>query len=90
MDKLEQLKKEMLDAKEAYEKFKTNNSRELTEEEKCNESHQAIFIGVEELEPRMFELTKDSLDEMKELEQNVQDTHSAYIKEYVAQHKDNI
>lgn len=83
MEKLEQLKKEMLDAKEAYETFKTNNSRELTEDEKRNEPHHPIFIGVEQSETRMFELTMDSVDEMRKLEQNMRDTYSAYVKEYV-------
>ena len=83
MEKLEQLKKEMLDAKEAYETFKTNNSRELTEEEKRNEPQYPTFIGVEQSEIRMFELTKDIVDEMRRLEQNMRDTHSAYVKEYM-------
>ena len=83
MEKLEQLKKEMLDAKEAYETFKTNNSRELTEDEKRNEPQHPIFIGVEQSETRMFELTKDKVDEMRKLEQKMQDTHSAYVKEYM-------
>ena len=71
MEKLEQLKKEMLDAKEVYETFKTNNSRELTEEEKRNEPQHPTFIGVEQSETRMFELTKDNVDEMRRLEQNM-------------------
>lgn len=83
MEKLEQLKKEMLDAKEAYETFKTNNSRELTEEEKRNEPQHPTFIGVEQSETRMLELTRENADEMMKLEQNMRDTHSAYIKEYM-------
>jgi len=83
MEKLEQLKKEMLDAKEAYETFKTNNSRELTDEEKRNEPQHPTFIGVEQSEARVFELTKDNVDEMRKLEQNMRDTHSAYVKEYM-------
>ena len=83
MEKLEQFKKEMLDAKEAYETFKTNNSRELTEDEKRNEPQHPTFIGVEQSETRMFELTKDNVDEMRKLEQNMRDTHSAYVKEYM-------
>jgi hypothetical protein len=83
MEKLEQLKKEMLDAKEAYETFKTNNSRELTEDEKRNVSRYPTFIGVEQSEPRMFKLTKDKVDEMRKLEQIMRDTHSAYVKEYM-------
>ena len=35
-EKLEQLKKEMLNAREAYKTFMSNSSRELTEEEKKN------------------------------------------------------
>ena len=83
MEKLEQLKKEMLDAKEAYETFKTNNSRKLTEDEKRNEPQHPTFIGVEQTETRMFELTKDNVNEMRKLEQNMRDTHSAYVKEYI-------
>jgi len=73
----------MLDAKEAYETFKTNNSRELTDEEKRNEPQHPTFIGVEQSEARVFELTKDNVDEMRKLEQNMRDTHSAYVKEYM-------
>jgi len=84
MEKLEQLKKEMLNAKEAYETFKTNNSRELTEDEKRNEpKHPTFGMGVEQSETRMFELTKENVDEMRRLEQNMRDTHSAYVKEYM-------
>jgi hypothetical protein len=84
MEKLEQLKKEMLEAREAYETFKTNNSRELTEDEKRNEPQHTTFgMGVEQSETRMFELTKDNVDEMRKLEQNMRDTHSAYVKEYM-------
>lgn len=83
MEKLEQLKKEMLDAKEAYETFKTNNSRELTEGEKRNEPQRPTFIGAEQSVIRMFELTKDNVDEMRKLEQNMKDTHSAYVKQYM-------
>jgi len=73
----------MLDAKEAYETFKTNNSRELTDEEKRNEPQHPTFIGVEQSEARVFELTKDNVDEMRKLEQNMRDTHSAYVKVYM-------
>jgi hypothetical protein len=83
MEKLEQLKKEMLDAKEAYETFKTNNSRELTEDEKHNELQHPTLIGVEQSETLMFELTKDNIDEMRKLEQNMRGMHSAYVKEYM-------
>lgn len=83
MEKLEQLKKEMLDAKEAYETFKTNNSIELTEDEKRNEPQHPTFIGVEQSEIRMFELTKENVEEMRKLEQNMRDTDSAYVKEYM-------
>jgi len=84
MKNLEQLKKEMLDAKEAYETFETNNSRELTEEEKRNEPQYPTFgMGVEQSETRMFELTKENVDEMRKLEQNMRDTHSTYVKEYM-------
>jgi hypothetical protein len=79
----EQINKEMLDAKEAYETFKTNNSRELTEEEKRDEPQHPTFIGVEQSETRMFELTKENVEEMRKLEQNIRDTHSAYVKEYM-------
>lgn len=84
MEKLEQLKKEMLDAKEAYRAFIKTNSRELTVEEKHNEPQHPTFISVEQSERRMFELTKEIVDEMRRLEQNMRDTHSAYVKEYMA------
>lgn len=84
MEKIEQLKKKMLNAREAYEIFKMNNSRELIEEEKCNEPQHSTFgMGVVKSETRMFELTKDNIDEMRRLEQNMRDTHSAYVNEYV-------
>jgi hypothetical protein len=83
MEKLEQLKKEMLDAKEAYDTFKTNNSRVLTEEE-SNELQFPIFgMGVEQSETRMFELIKENFDEMRRLGQNMKDTHSVYVKKYM-------
>ncbi len=54
MEKLEQLKKEMLDAREAYETFKTKNSRELTEDEKRNKpQHPTFGMGVEQSEMRI-------------------------------------
>jgi hypothetical protein len=81
MGKLEQLKKEMLDAREAYETFKTNNSRELTEDEKRNEPHHPTF-GMVQSVSRMFELAKENVDEMGRLEQNMRDTHSTYVMEY--------
>ena len=31
----------------------------------------------------MFELTKDNVDEMRRLEQNMRNTYSAYVKEYM-------
>lgn len=83
MKKLEQLKKEMLDAREAYETFKINNSRELTECEKRNEPQHPTFISVEQSEIRMFELTKEIVEQMSKLEENMRDTHSAYVKEYM-------
>jgi len=56
----------------------------LTEEEKKNEPKYRTFgIGAEQSETRMFELTKEKLYEMKQLEQNMRDTHSAYVKEYM-------
>lgn len=83
MVKLEQLKKEMLNAKEAYETFKINNSRELTKDEKSNEPQQPTFIGVEQSEMRMFELTKENIDEMRKLEQDMKNTYYIYVKEYM-------
>jgi len=83
MEKLEQLKKEMLAAKEAYKTFQTNNSRELTEDEKRVEPQHPTFIGVEQSERRMFDLTNDNVVEMRKLEQNMRATHSDYVKEYM-------
>jgi hypothetical protein len=83
MKKIAQLKKEMLDAKKAYDIFKTNNSKELTEEEKRNESQYPTFIGVEQSETRMFKLTKENIEKMRELEQNMQNTYFDYFEEYI-------
>lgn len=80
MDKLEQLKKEMLDARELYETFKTKNSRDLTEGEKINQPQTPNFIGLGNSEIKVFELTKDKLDEMKQLELRMKETHKNYVK----------
>lgn len=85
MTKLEQLKSDMLNAKEAYDVFKTNNSRELTDEEKIDQKKYPTFIGVNEEpqeEPRMMELTKDNLSEWRKLERQMIDAQKAYITEY--------
>ncbi len=88
MEKLEQLKKEMLDARELYETFKTNNSRDLTEEEKTNQPQTPSFgFGtLENSETRVFELAKDKLDEMKQLELRMKETHKNYV-EYLMESK---
>lgn len=71
----------MLEARKAYEMFKVENSRDLTEEEKAFvPQNQTMFIGVEQTETRVLELKKEDLDKMKRLEQNMKDTHSAFIK----------
>jgi hypothetical protein len=82
VEKLEQLKKEMLDARQSYESFKQENSRELTEEEKSNESQTPSFGFdiIENSETRVFELTKDKLDEMKQLELIMKETHKNYVE----------
>ena len=87
MEKLEQLKKEMLDARELYETFKTNNS----EEEKTNQPQTPSFgFGIlENSETRVFELTKDKLDEMKQLELRMKETHKNYV-EYLMDSKREI
>jgi hypothetical protein len=81
MDKLEKLKNEMLYAKEAYEAFKIKNSRELTPEEKENNSQNPQFGVMQQSETRVFELTRDQLYEMRKLEKKMNDTHSEYYKE---------
>jgi hypothetical protein len=88
MEKLEQLKKEMLDARKSYETFKQQNSRELTDEERSNEPQTSSFgFGVlENSETRVFELTKDKLDEMKQLELRMKETHKNYV-EYLMESK---
>jgi len=88
MEKLEQLKKEMLDDRQSYETFKQQNSRELTDEERSNEPQTPSFgFGVlENSETRVFELTKDMLDEMKQLELRMKETHKNYV-EYLMESK---
>jgi hypothetical protein len=96
MEKLEQLKKEMLDARQSYETFKQQNSRELTDEERGNEPHRWLsentmtpifgFGVLENSETRVFELTKDKLDEMKQLELRMKETHKNYV-EYLMESK---
>lgn len=88
MEKLEQLKKEMLDARQSYETFKQQNSRELTDKERSNEPQTPSFgFGIlENSETRVFELTKDKLDEMKQLELRMKETHKNYV-EYLMESK---
>ena len=83
METLEQLKKEMLDAREEYKTFMQNNSRELTGDEKRNEPQHPTFIGNEQSETRMFELTKENIDQMRILEQNMRDTHSKFLQAWI-------
>jgi len=55
----------------------------LTEDENNESQHPTFGMGVDQSETRIFELTKDNVDEMRKLEQNMRDTHSAYVKEYM-------
>ena len=82
MEKLERLKKEMLDARQSYETFQQQNSRKLTDEERSNEPQTPSFsFGIlENSETRVFELTKDKLDEMKQLELRMKETHKNYVE----------
>lgn len=69
MTKLEKLKQEYFDAKQACDEFQNENSRSLTNEEKKQSDQMATFgfpCVVEE--PKMLELTIDKLEEMKKLE----------------------
>ncbi len=92
MKKLEQLKKEMIDAKEAYKIFIESNSRRRTYEDTLYQIKETVFFGpaVECSEPRIFNLTEEDLNKFHRLEQNVKDTHSAYIKEYMNSNKNRI
>lgn len=82
--KIEQLKKEMLDAIEEYEAFKMKNSRKLTKEEKRNRSQdQQLEIHVVPSDVKILELTKENFYELRRLEQNMKNTHSDYLKEYL-------
>lgn len=88
MEKLEQLKKEMLDAREVYDVFVRNNSRELTEEEKQRNQESVSFgIGAEKSEPRILELTLEKIDEMNSIQKKMKDTHSAFVEEYMKTNK---
>jgi hypothetical protein len=80
MTRLEELKKEMVDALEAYELFKLNNSRELTEDEKENEPQYSTFSG-DYADTQIMELTRDKTIELVRLEQNVRNACNAYVKE---------
>ena len=80
MGRLEELKKEMLAARDLYETFQTKISRSLTEEEKTNLPQTPKFIGVEYSEIRMFELTKDRLEEIKQLELNMKEAQRKYVE----------
>lgn len=78
----------MNDAKTAYENFKIEHSRELTDEEKLEDSRQfQPFVGITPSITRIFELTEENVDEMKRLEKNVHDTYKAFVNEYMKSKK---
>lgn len=83
--RLDILRKEMLDDEHAYETFKQTCSRELTPEERQDNMKHPTFdsMHVIKSEPRMFELTKENSDEMKNLERNKSYTHKLFVDEYM-------
>lgn len=90
MEKLEQLKLEMIQAREAYEKFQENNSRELTQEEKENQKDCPQFIGMVSTtnsETRMFELTEDNYEEYRQVYEKMNETRNDFLREYTGQNK---
>jgi chromatin segregation and condensation protein Rec8/ScpA/Scc1 (kleisin family) len=90
VEKLDELKKAMMDAVEEYKAFMINNSRELKEEEKAKQTSVPYIVGdIENSEERVFVLTIEILDEFRRLEKNMRDTQSAYAKEYIEHHEDN-
>lgn len=87
---LEQLRKEIWDAKEAYDTFIKNNSQELTEEEIKSIKEPPSFTGgveVGQAKRLKFELTRENMNEYIELGERVNNTQRAFAKEYVKQFK---
>jgi hypothetical protein len=78
MKTLEELRKEMIDVKRVYDKFISDNSRELTDEEKINDPDYPIF-GDDESEPRMFELTNDKLIEFNNLYKKMESARKKFF-----------
>ena len=62
MKTLEELKKDLKEATETYEKFRRDNSRELTAKEKKEDPDYPTMKKIE-TKPHVFELTADKLDE---------------------------
>ena len=42
-----------------------------------------MFVGVQKTESKMFQLTKDNVEEFKNLQEKVRETHDAYVREYM-------
>lgn len=90
MEKLIKLKEAFSKAKDDYESFMSEVSRELTDEEKEEYSNSSTptFLNCETSEPKMIELTIESAEKMQELESNIRNTQKEYFDEYKKNHLD--
>lgn len=75
MEKLEQLKKEMEDAKKAFDDFKLKHTREMTDKEKTKNPKSKTTT--------MLEINKEDMEEYHKLEQLMRETHGDYIREFI-------
>ena len=72
---LDELKKDMEDAKQAFNNFKINHSREMTDKEKQKSPNSK--------NTKIFELKKEFLAEYHKLEQAMREAHGEYVKEFI-------
>jgi hypothetical protein len=71
MKTLEELKNDLREANQVYEKFRRDNSRELTAEEKKKDPDYPIMKKIE-TKPHVFELTADKLDEFNSIHKTLE------------------
>ena len=88
MKTFEDLKNDMIDAGQAYQKFIKENSRKLTNEEKINNPDYPTLIRFE-TEPHIFELTVDKLDEFNAIHKVMETARKKFGVEFRKKHKKN-
>lgn len=85
MKDIEQLRKDMMNARKEYQNFMDSNSRNLTEEEKMNEKKSGFFVGCDNFQEneheKLFTLTTGNFNQYREVVNKMRETEKLYIEE---------